>query len=183
MKELSLNILDIAQNSLKAGASLIEILISEKDNVLTIVINDNGCGMSRETLENVTNPFYTTRTTRKVGLGIPFFKEAAEQTGGRFEIISTQREVDPIDCGTRVTAVFHTDSIDFTPIGDIVSTVVTLVHGAPDVDFVFLHKNDKGEASIDTRQMRQVLDDIPLNSPEILEFIKSNLEAEYNSIK
>lgn len=183
MKELSLNILDIAENSLKAGATLVEILLTEKNNILNIVINDNGCGMSQETLLNVTNPFYTTRTTRKVGLGIPFFKEAAEQTGGSFEIASVQREVDPDNCGTRVTAVFKTDSIDFTPIGDIVSTLTTLVHGSPDVDFVFLYHNDKGEASLDTRQMREVLGDIPLNSPEILEFIRTNLEAEYELIK
>ena len=183
MKELSLNILDIAENSLKAGATKVDIMLTEKENILTIVINDNGCGMSHEILQNVTNPFYTTRTTRKVGLGIPFFKEAAEQTGGSFNIASTEREVDPLNCGTRVTAVFHTDSIDFTPIGDIISTVITLVHGSPDVDFVFLHHTDKGEASVDTSQMREVLGDIPLNSPEILEFIRTNLEAEYETIK
>ncbi len=183
MKELSLNILDIAENSLKAGATLLEILLNENNNILTIVINDNGCGMSQETLQNVTNPFYTTRTTRKVGLGIPFFKEAAEQTGGRFEIASVERAVDPDNCGTRVTAVFKTDSIDFTPIGDIVSTLTTLVHGSPDVDLVFLHHTERGEVSLDTREMREVLGDIPLNSPEILEFIRTNLEAEYQEIK
>lgn len=183
MKELSLNILDIAENSLKAGATLLEILLNENNNILTIVINDNGCGMSQETLQNVTNPFYTTRTTRKVGLGIPFFKEAAEQTGGRFEIASVERAVDPLNCGTRVTAVFKTDSIDFTPIGDIVSTLTTLVHGSPDVDLVFLHHTTQGEVSLETREMREVLGDIPLNSPEILEFIRTNLEAEYESIK
>ena len=183
MKELSLNILDIAENSLKAGATLLEILLNENNNILTILINDNGCGMSQETLQNVTNPFYTTRTTRKVGLGIPFFKEAAEQTGGRFEIASVERAVDPLNCGTRVTAVFKTDSIDFTPIGDIVSTLTTLVHGSPDVDLVFLHHPTQGEVSLDTREMREVLGDIPLNSPEILEFIRTNLEAEYELIK
>lgn len=184
MKELSLNILDIAQNSLKAGATLVEILLSEKENLLTIVINDNGCGMSQETLQSVTNPFYTTRTTRKVGLGIPFFKEAAEQTGGEFKIASVQREVDPANCGTRVTAVFHTDSIDFTPIGDIISTIITLIQGSPDIDFVFLHSTEKGDVSIDTRQMREVLgDDVPLNSLEVIAYIKSSLDAEYENIK
>lgn len=184
MKELSLNILDIVENSLKAGATKVEILLTEKNNILTIVINDNGCGMSKETVESVTNPFYTTRTTRKVGLGVPFFKEAAEQTGGSLEISSVQREVDPINCGTRVTAVFHTDSIDFTPIGDIISTLITLIHGSPNVDFVFIHRSEKGEVNLDTRQMREVLtDDIPLNSPEVIAFIRNDLETEYNSIK
>lgn len=183
MKELSLNILDIAENSLKAGATLVEILLTEKDNILTVVINDNGCGMSRETVEKVSNPFYTTRTTRKVGLGIPFFKEAAEQTGGSLNIYSVQKEVDPDNSGTRITAVFHTDSIDFTPIGDIISTLITLVHGSPDVDLVFIHHTEKGEVTLDTRQMREVLGDIPLNCLEILDFIRTNLEAEYKLLK
>ncbi len=184
MKELSLNILDIAQNSLKAGANLVEILLNERNNILTIVINDNGCGMSREVLQGVTNPFYTTRTTRKVGLGIPFFKEAAEQTGGSFSISSVQQSEDPQNCGTRVTAVFKTDSIDFTPIGDIISTIITLIHGAPQVDFVFLHQNEKGSVEVDTREMREVLgNDVPLNSFEVIEYIRNSLETEYELIK
>lgn len=184
MKELSLNILDIAENSLKAGATLVEILLTQKDNILTIVINDNGCGMSKETLETVANPFYTTRTTRKVGLGIPFFKEAAEQTGGSLTIDSTQKETDPINCGTRVTAVFYTDSIDFTPVGDIISTLTTLIHGSPNIDFVFIHIIENNQVTLDTREIREVLgNDIPLNSPEIISFIKDNLTAEYNEIK
>ena len=184
MKELSLNILDIAQNSLKAGASLVEILLNERGNVLTIVINDNGHGMSREVLQGVTNPFYTTRTTRKVGLGIPFFKEAAEQTGGSFSIDSVQKSEDALNCGTRVTAVFHTDSIDFTPIGDIVSTIITLIHGSPEVDLVFLHQTEKGCVEVDTREMREVLgNDVPLNSFEVIEYIRNSLETEYELIK
>ena len=82
MKELSLSILDIAQNSFTAGASLTEILITEEGNRFIIQVKDDGCGMSEETLNKVSNPFYTTRTTRKVGLGIPLFRLAAEQTGG-----------------------------------------------------------------------------------------------------
>lgn len=183
MKELSLNILDVANNSLKAGATKVDIHLIEEGNVLKLVINDNGCGMSEETLENVTNPFYTTRTTRKVGLGLPFLKEAAEVTGGKMEITSVQKEVSPKDCGTCVSAYFNTDSIDFTPIGDIVSTIVTLVQGAPQVDFEFVHSTKNGTVSLDTRDIRQVLgDDIPLSSPEVLSFIKESLETEYNSI-
>lgn len=183
MKELSLNILDIAENSLKAGASLVKILLTEENNTLVTKIIDNGCGMSEETLKSVTDPFYTTRTTRKVGLGIPFFKEAAEQTGGSFEINSVLKETDEKNCGTRVKALFYTDSIDFTPIGDIVSTVITLIHGSPEVDFVFIHKIGEKEISLDTREIREVLGgDIPLNSLEIIEFIKNSLSAEYNSL-
>ncbi len=183
MKELSLNILDIAENSLKAGASLVEILLTEKDNTLTIEINDNGCGMSEKTLKNVVNPFYTTRTTRKVGLGIPFFKEAAEQTGGSFEITSVESKENEKNCGTKVKALFYTDSIDFTPIGDIVSTITTLIHGSPDVDFVFKHIKNGGEVSLDTREIRAVLgNDVPLNSIEVIEFIKTSLNSEYGSL-
>lgn len=183
MKELSLNILDIAENSLKAGASLVKILLTEENNTLVTEITDNGCGMSEETLKSVTDPFYTTRTTRKVGLGIPFFKEAAEQTGGSFEINSVLKETDEKNRGTRVKALFYTDSIDFTPIGDIVSTVITLIHGSPEVDFVFIHKIGEKEISLDTREIREVLGgDIPLNSLEIIEFIKNSLSAEYNSL-
>ena len=106
MKELSLNILDIAQNSLKAGANLVEISLNERNNILTIVINDNGCGMSREVLQGVTNPFYTTRTTRKVGMGLPLLKLAAEQTGGSLEISSKHIDKFPENHGTTVKTVF-----------------------------------------------------------------------------
>ena len=183
MKELSLNILDVANNSLKAGATKVDIHLIESENVLKLVINDNGCGMSEQTLQNVTDPFYTTRTTRKVGLGLPFLKEAAEVTGGRMEITSVQKEVNPDKCGTCVSAFFNTDSIDFTPIGDIISTIVTLIQGAPEVDFDFVHSANGKEITLDTRQIREVLgDDIPLSSPEVLSFIRNSLETEYNSI-
>ena len=103
MKELSLNILDITQNSISAGADNIEIsLVEDNDHLLTLVIQDDGCGMSSDIVERVTNPFYTTRTTRKVGMGIPLLKLAAEQAGGRLEISSLTANDDPINHGTRV---------------------------------------------------------------------------------
>lgn len=113
MRELSLNILDIAQNSISAGASLITIEVSEdtREHLLSLTVSDNGCGMDEETLRNVCDPFFTTRTTRKVGMGIPLFRLAAEQTGGSFEITSEK------GVGTSTKAVFHSDSIDFTPLG------------------------------------------------------------------
>ena len=123
MRELSLNVLDIAQNSIAAGASLTEILVKEdtKEKTLLIGIYDNGKGMTPEQVENVKDPFFTTRTTRKVGMGIPLFKLAAEQTGGSFTITSQ------VGVGTRVDALFKTDSIDFTPLGDMASTIATIV--------------------------------------------------------
>ena len=182
MKELSLNILDIAENSLKAGATLTEISIKESESELTIIIKDNGCGMSEETLLSVVNPFYTTRTTRKVGLGIPLFKMAAEQTGGSVEISSRAADEYPDSHGTTVTATFYKNHLDFTPLGDIISTVVTLIHGHPAQDFIFCHKFGNAVVSIDTREIRGVLEDVPINSFEILRWIEENLGEQYSEI-
>ena len=94
MPEIALNILDIAENSVRAGASLIEITVSvqPEEDKLTVVIKDDGCGMTPEETEKVLDPFYTTRTTRKVGLGVPFFRQAAESTGGSFRIVSEKEK-------------------------------------------------------------------------------------------
>ena len=179
MKELSLNILDISENSTKAGATLVEISVTEKDNVLTLVIKDNGCGMDEETVRSVTNPFYTTRTTRKVGMGIPLLILAAEQTGGSVTIQSVPKEKGE-NHGTVVTAVFMIDHIDFTPIGDIVSTVTTLIQGHPATDFVFTHTSDAFSVQLDTRQLREVLGDVPLDSYEVIKWTKEYLREQYS---
>ena len=120
MKELSLNILDIAKNSVRAGAKNIEIKLNEDENgILTLVISDDGRGMDKNTLKSVSDPFYTSRTTRKVGLGIPFLILAANQAGGDVNITSKTEEEYPKDHGTTVTATFDTKNIDFTPLGDV----------------------------------------------------------------
>lgn len=183
MKELSLNILDIAQNSITARSTLIYISIVEQGEKLTVTIKDNGCGMSAEMVRNVTDPFCTTRKTRKVGLGIPFLKMEAEMTGGSFSISSKSESEYPLDHGTVTTAEFYKNHIDFTPLGDIISTVCTLIHGAGDIDIVFSHKSEKLDVSLDTRKLRQVLgDDISLGEPEILEWIRQYLSEQYNNI-
>lgn len=182
MKELSLNILDIAENSLKAGATLTEILIEETDNLLSLTIRDNGCGMSDETEKNVENPFYTTRTTRKVGMGIPLLKLAAEQTGGGITIESKTVEEDPNNHGTTVTARFFKNHLDFTPLGDVTSTITTLIQGHPDRDFHFHHTLPKGEVGLDTRELREMLDDIPLDSYEIIKWIEGHITEQYELI-
>lgn len=180
MKELSLNILDIAENSVRAGATLVGISLAQQDNELTVIIRDNGCGMSPETLQRVENPFYTTRTTRSVGLGIPLYKLAAEQTGGSVSIRSVQEAEDPVHHGTEVTAVFHTDHIDCAPLGDMVSTVLTLIHGSPQIDFVYTHTAPGLAVSLDTREIRAVLgEEIPLDSFEVMEWIRDNLKEQY----
>ena len=181
MKELSLNVLDITKNSVKAEATLIEISLVEEGNKLTLTIRDNGCGMTPEVVETVMNPFYTTRTTRKVGMGIPLLMLAAEQTGGGVTIESRHREAHPDNHGTVVTAIFFTDHIDFTPIGDLVSTMETLIMGSPHIDFTFLHDRNGQRVELDTRQLREVLGDVPLDSYEVIQWIGDFLREQYSA--
>lgn len=181
MKELSLNILDLAQNSFTAGATLTLITLNETEKTLVISIKDNGCGMSKETLEQVANPFYTTRTTRKVGLGIPLFRLAAEQTGGSISIESTQH---PTEHGTTTTGTFYKDHIDFTPLGDIASTVCLLAQGCGDGDVVFSHSFDGAEkVNLDTRLLREALEGLPLGNPEVQLWIRDYVLQQYENIK
>ena len=165
-----------------------EITLDETDTTLRLSIKDNGYGMSPEFLASVHDPFSTTRTTRKVGLGIPLLKLAAEQTGGGITLSSVQRSVDPEHCGTEITAFFYTDHLDFTPLGDVVSTVCTLLQGFPDVDYVFTHTISRGAGedgestviALDTRDMRVILgDDVPLSDPMVLLWVRDSLEEQY----
>ena len=167
MRELSLNVLDIAQNSIAANASVIEIEVSQStaDKKLLIGIYDNGKGMTKEQVQSVIDPFFTTRTTRKVGLGIPLFKMAAEMTGGSLEIESE------VGVGTKVRTVFVTDHVDFTPIGDLTSTVVILITMNLHTDFVYTRRLDEKEFTVDTRQLKEILGDVPLNEPSIVSWL------------
>ena len=181
MKELSLNILDVAKNSVRAGASLIRISLDEDQNgILTLKICDNGCGMDEETVKGVTDPFFTTRTTRKVGLGLPLLKMAAEQTGGSLSIRSSTKEGER---GTDLVAVFDTKSIDCMPMGDIVSTVCILIAGSPDIDFEFIDMNEKGRVELFTAQLREVLGGISLAEPEIQAWMQEYLNEQYSERK
>ena len=172
MPELSLNILDVTQNSVTAGATLIKINIdaSTADDRLTISISDNGCGMTEEQVRNVTDPFFTSRTTRKVGLGIPFFKMAAELTGGSFGIESKVGE------GTTTTAIFGLSSIDRMPLGDLPGTMTALIGPSPEIDFVLTMDFDGKGFVMDTRQFREILGGISLSEPEVLTCIRDNLK-------
>lgn len=178
MKELSLNVLDITKNSVKAGATRIEILLTETENTLTLQILDNGCGMSEETLARVTDPFYTTRTTRKVGLGVPLLKLAAEQTGGTVTVSSSTADADH---GTAVTATFDKTHLDFTPLGDMVPTVTTLIQGAPEIDFHFRHEMPGRTVEMDTAELREVLGDVSLSEYEVLRWIEEYLYEQYRA--
>ena len=152
MPEISLNILDVAENSVRAEASLIEITVSvqPEEDTLTVIIKDDGCGMTPEQAASVQDPFFTTRTTRKVGLGVPFFKQAAESTGGSFRIDSEKGK------GTTVKAVFGLSHIDRMPLGDISSTVQTLIVFNEHIDFRYTYEYGGKSFILDTREMREV---------------------------
>jgi hypothetical protein len=171
MTDLSLNILDIAQNSIKAEAKFIQIYISadtEKDQ-LEITITDDGCGMTEDQLNKVTDPFYTTRTTRKVGLGIPFYKMAAELSGGGFSIESKLNE------GTTSKAWFKISNIDRPPLGDISETIATLVIFNPDIDFLYSMNLNGNCFELNTKEMREILEGIPFNTHEVASYIREYL--------
>ncbi len=178
MRELSLNILDIAQNSIVAGASLTEIVVREdtEKKELLIGIYDNGKGMTEEQVSNVQDPFFTTRTTRKVGMGIPLFKMAAEQTGGTFKIDSK------VGIGTRVEAVFKTDSIDFTPVGNMEATISTIVSMNEDKDFIYIRSLDDKEFTFSSAEIKQILDGVPLSEPSVIMWIEGHIKEQTDEL-
>ena len=172
MPELSMSIQDIAENSVRARAALIGISVTADRgaDTLTVVITDDGCGMTPEQVAHVEDPFFTTRTTRKVGLGVPFFKQAALGTGGSFRIRSE------VGKGTEVTAVFRLNSIDRMPLGDLCGVLHTLITFHPDIDFLCEYRVDERGFTLDTRQFREILGDVPLDAPEVSRYIREYLE-------
>jgi len=176
MNDLSLHILDIIQNSLSAGARLIKLTIIEdiEGDKLIITIEDNGKGMSGEIVAKLSDPFYTSRTTRKVGLGIPLFKQSAQQSGGGISIASEP------GVGTTVTAYFQLSHIDRPPLGDVANVLMLMVSSNLDVEFLFRYRIDDNEYIFDTVEVKEVLEDIPLNDASIIrtltEMIKENIK-------
>ena len=177
MKELSLNILDIAKNSVTAGASLIGITVTETPSRLTISVSDNGCGMTPEFVAQVTDPFTTTRTTRKVGLGIPLLQMEARMAGGDLTIQSA------VGKGTTTTAWFDPGHIDMPPLGDLVSSIVTLIQGSPDIDFCFTHSAGEASYTLDTREIREIMGDISLAEPEVLSWLADFLTENESTLE
>jgi hypothetical protein len=172
MKDISYHILDIVQNSLHAGADRIIISIRESiaENRFELAITDNGRGIEESMLEKVTDPFYTTGANKKVGLGLPLLKQNAEQAGGFLDIRSATGS------NTTITAVFQLDHIDRLPEGDIGATLRILIAGNPQVDFVYRHEIENHEWEMDTAEIRLELERLPIQTPEVLDFIVSNLE-------
>ena len=172
MNELSLHILDICQNSIKADATRIEIQIMEDitANLFQITIHDNGKGMSKETLSQVADPFFTTRTTRKVGLGISLFQMAAEMAGGGLIIESEEGK------GTSLTATFAHDHIDRAPLGRIEDILLILLLNEAGIDIVYKHVYNQNEFILDTREIRSVLGDVPLHDHDVVLWIKQHIQ-------
>jgi hypothetical protein len=174
MLELAAHILDIAENSVRAKASLVEITIIEDNakNILSIEINDDGTGMTEEEIKKVFDPFYTTKKVRRVGLGIPLLTDAAQRAGGDLHLDSI------IGKGTNLKVTFQLDHLDRQPLGDIVSTLIILIAGNSDVDFLFRHIKNNSQFEMDTREIRKEIGDIPINHSEILKYIRGVLEED-----
>ncbi len=178
MRDIALHILDIAQNSVSAGATLVNIEILEKvgNDRLILSITDNGQGMDNELIMKVTDPYYTTRRTRKVGLGIPLLKHNAEQSGGSFTISSARGK------GTRVTAVFSHTHWDRPPKGDIPGVISILAGANPSMDFIYRHAFEDFEYIFDTREIKEVLEDVPLSEPAVIRYMKEMIEENLKEI-
>jgi len=178
MRELADNILDIAQNSISAGASLVEIdiTVSRGRDEIAFAFKDDGCGMSGEMVKTVADPFTTTRKTRRVGLGLPLLRQTAMMTGGDFAIESE------IGKGTKVEVSFGLSNIDRPPMGDVAGALFTLVFMNPQIDFLFVYDVDGASFTFDTRVIRETVAPIPLNHPEISAWIKDCLSQEITQL-
>jgi anti-sigma regulatory factor (Ser/Thr protein kinase) len=171
LKEISLHILDLAENSVNAGATEIQICVAEniKNDELVVNIKDNGCGMDAEKVKRITDPFVTSRTTRKVGLGIPFFKAAAEACEGSFEISSE------VGHGTLVSVEFRHSHIDRMPLGDLKGTFLNLLIGNSDIRWIFRYEYNENVFEFDSQPVKEILGDLPLSDPQVIKFLRGSI--------
>ncbi len=178
MRELALNILDIAENSLAAGAKLVTLSLwaDFASDTMRIRIDDDGCGMDEETLQKVTDPFTTSRKTRSVGMGLPLFKYSAESTGGCFSISSEKGK------GTSVCAEYRIGHIDRMPLGDLGGVVLQMIAMNPQTDFLVTVECDGKKGVLDTREIKEILGEIPLDMPEVRAFLKDYIRENLVSI-
>ena len=179
MKDISLHILDIAQNSVSAGAKNILISIDENisEDTFTIEIDDDGSGMSEEVVAKVSDPYFTSRTTRHVGLGIPLFKQNALMSGGSFHIKST------VGKGTIVTAVFTHSHLDRPPLGDMPGVIMMLCASNLTIDFVYTHRVNKKVYVFDTKEVNEILEGMPINDPAVLRELKQMIRENLKELK
>ena len=179
MLTLADHILDIVENSIRAGATLIEISIDEdsRDDLLTLEIKDDGQGMSPDILKRVLDPFFTTKTVRRVGLGLPLLKDAAERSGGTFRLESQENS------GTKVRATFGLHHLDRQPLGAIINIIVILIISNSQVDFFYKHRHNDRRFEMDTREIRKEIEDVPINHPEIIKYIRGVIEEGLHEIE
>lgn len=179
MKDLSLHILDILQNAIVAEAKLIKVNIYDcnSSGTIKLTISDDGKGMDNDILNKITDPFYTTRTTRKVGLGIPLLKQNCEQTGGRLRINSN------INAGTTVDAIFYKNHLDMLPLGDLPGVISLTASSWSTIDFEYFHKTDLGNYELNTKEIKKTLENIPINNPQVIKFMKQMIEENLQEIK
>ncbi|MFA6926265.1 MAG: ATP-binding protein [Bacteroidales bacterium] len=179
MNDLALHLLDIVQNSLVAGASFITIEVDENPagNLLTISVKDNGRGMSPEQVQKLSAPFFTSRTTRKVGLGVPLLEHTAEQSGGGLEVVSVPGK------GTCLTTRFQYDHLDRPPLGDVANAVVLMISANPGVDFAYKYTYNGRSYNVDTLQLKEVMGDLPLNDLYVMEMIEEMIKENQSDLK
>jgi anti-sigma regulatory factor (Ser/Thr protein kinase) len=179
MQDLSLHILDIVENSIDAGATRIEIAINEdtRKNILTLTIKDNGKGMNKKTLRKVLDPFFTTKKTRRIGLGLSMLAQATKEADGSFDIQSKKEK------GTAVTATFVYNHIDRKPIGDMTETIISLIATrGHDIDFIYKHNKNSNGFTFDTRYIKKKLNTISINDSEVLNSLRQELQKQLKSI-
>ena len=179
MLTLANHILDIAENSVRADAKFIEISIEEdsQKDCLTIEIKDDGQGMSQDVQKKALDPFYTTKTVRHVGLGLPLLKDAAERSGGTFQLESQEYS------GTTVKATFGLHHLDRQPLGAIINIIIILIISNSDVDFFYKHRHNDRRFGLDTREIRKEIEDVPINHPEIIKYIRGVIEEGLREIE
>ncbi|MCX7994738.1 MAG: ATP-binding protein [candidate division WOR-3 bacterium] len=180
MQDLSLHILDIVENSIDAGATRIEIMVDEniKRNLLRIMIKDNGKGIERKELKKILDPFYTTRTVRRVGLGLSLFAQSVKEAEGKIGIKSK------VGKGTVVEAIMKYNHIDRRPMGNMCDTIMTLIGTKADsIDFVYKHCKDNKCFRVDTREIKDILKEIPISNPEVIKFLRRKISSGLRKIK
>jgi hypothetical protein len=179
LRELSLHILDVVENGITAGADIIRIQVDESrsTDLLSIIIKDNGRGIPAEKLKKLQDPFVTSRTTRRVGLGLSLLAAAAERCDGKMEVTAGSGG------GTEVRTSFRYSHIDRAPIGDMASTMTTLLMGNPGIDFVYTHVIDGQEFGLDTRELKKEMGEHPLEDPMVIYQLGERIRTSLNQLK
>lgn len=175
LQDLAMHILDLGENAIRANADfiVIELLLDDVADTISLIIKDNGCGMDEEMLKRVVDPFYSTRTTRKIGLGLPFIKELSELCNGSFELTSQ------VNQGTTLRVVLQKSHWDTPPLGDVGEAIMMLVQAKPTIDYQF-HYRHQIDFYVDTCEIKEQLEDVSIAELEILLWLKEYINENIN---